>query len=587
MSKPSQSAPKPAATSKELDRLRIRVHQLESMLAPLAKRTAKAEWLLAKKRAELDNYRLRKGMRLLDATTDFIKRPTQPIAYSKRMAAALKAIPKPKIPTNPPPLKQAFAEAEIITKLEYQNLNSRLVYPQLRLGYIGSFPFPGVALGIDLAHTDWELELSKGLDAILITVAPSKTAQKILDAAKAQKIAIIDWPLIELPPGVDLRRYNPINWQRLPSPLVMVPGRSGIESDALLAEVSSLTVVRPGSANLLELAGRALCAICLPSQFTNEAAFTQQVLELMAIGVPVLTPPHPLLGKVVAKPYLLTVHNNSELKKLLKQLDDNDWRERWSVGCRRYAALEHSLQSRLESLMKTLNIDLPAAVVSILLCTSRPHNIIAALKQVAAQSHPHKELVLILHGDNFPLASIKTELKKLDFPTRLLQKPSSAIFGECLNAGLDAASGTFITKMDDDDIYGPNHLLDLLAAYRYTGADIVGKWSNFVHFAASNKTISWYVEQEERFGGHLPGATMLMRRDFLTRYRFGRVRRAVDSDLRDRVVADGGQLYSTHRYNFVRVRHDSNTYRSYTNKDYLALSSGKKRRGLDLKEVFV
>ncbi len=46
----------------------------------------------------------------------------------------------------------------------------------------------------------------------------------------------------------------------------------------------------------------------------------------------------------------------------------------------------------------------------------------------------------------------------------------------------------------------------------------------------------------------------------LRRFRFQRVRRHVDTDLLLRIRSAGGSLYSTHRFNFTRVRHDSHTF---------------------------
>jgi hypothetical protein len=135
--------------------------------------------------------------------------------------------------------------------------------------------------------------------------------------------------------------------------------------------------------------------------------------------------------------------------------------------------------------------------------------------------------------------------------------------------------------MDDDDHYGPHHLTDLITAHTYSNADITGKWGNIVYLSSHELTIDYRVDQEERFGTHLPGATMLIERTKLAEYRFARVSRQVDSTLWKRLIDDGSQLYSTHRFNFIRVRHSDHTYERSI-EGFLANSTGRIRSGLDI-----
>jgi len=155
------------------------------------------------------------------------------------------------------------------------------------------------------------------------------------------------------------------------------------------------------------------------------------------------------------------------------------------------------------------------------------------------------------------------------------------IFGDALNKGLDQATGTYITKMDDDDHYGPNHITDLITAHTYSNADITGKWGNIVYLEGSDLTLDYQTDREEQFGTHLPGATMFMERELLQRYRFGRVNRRIDSTLWRRMRRDGRRLYSTHRHNFIRVRHTDHTY-NRGDEAFLATCTGDLRKGLDL-----
>lgn len=81
--------------------------------------------------------------------------------------------------------------------------------------------------------------------------------------------------------------------------------------------------------------------------------------------------------------------------------------------------------------------------------------------------------------------------------------------GDCLNKAVAAATRDFITKMDDDDLYGENYLADQVAALRFSGATIVGKQAHYMYLADSNATLLRFAEREHRFTNMVMGPTML------------------------------------------------------------------------------
>ena len=78
-------------------------------------------------------------------------------------------------------------------------------------------------------------------------------------------------------------------------------------------------------------------------------------------------------------------------------------------------------------------------------------------------------------------------------------------------------TGTLLTKMDDD-VYGADHLWDLVLAREYSGAQLVGKRLEFVYLAASDRTLRWFNGGGERYQtSALAGGTLLIARDGLDR----------------------------------------------------------------------
>lgn len=161
------------------------------------------------------------------------------------------------------------------------------------------------------------------------------------------------------------------------------------------------------------------------------------------------------------------------------------------------------------------------------------------------------------------------------------------MFGDNLNSALDSASGFYVTKMDDDDYYGPNHLNDLLAAYEFSRATVVGKWTNVTYLEDKDLVVTFSGGREEKYVQHLPGATLFTITDLLRRVRFGHVNRAIDSELYRRLEAKGGIFYSTHSLNFIRVRHDNGHTYDTSIEDFIAHSYTKPIKRLEKELYFV
>ena len=67
-------------------------------------------------------------------------------------------------------------------------------------------------------------------------------------------------------------------------------------------------------------------------------------------------------------------------------------------------------------------------------------------------------------------------------PRGLRYRLSEPVQLSTLPEPLTFASGVYVTKMDDDDFYGPSYISDLLLAALESRADITGKKATFFHF---------------------------------------------------------------------------------------------------------
>jgi hypothetical protein len=514
-----------------------------------------------------------------------------------------------------------------------------LPYPHLRVAHAGQLSMFGmVASHFPVGTAEFEKGLEKGFDMLLVEPGVDDPVDKLdsatLDQIREAGIPMLwivrspthlddsrlgqaDLVLAEDPdladqasdrgletlliqPSVDDTIHNPIGWKQAPkNGLMVIADHPGIDNhlDTLIPAQDQISLYgpslpglepahhnpeRPIGTNQAQQAKNHLAAYTTPQLTATPTSHTQLVLELTAAGTPVITPPDPTLDQLLDGHYL-TATNSQELQAHLETLQHPPTRERHSIPARRHIHTHHTRKHRFEQILTHLDIPTnPTPRISILLATKRPDYIEHALQSVTSQNWENKELLLLLHGpENFDLPHIQQLTNQLPYPTHIIPCPDAWTLGDCLNTGLDHATGTYITKMDDDDHYGPNHLTDLTTAHTYSNADITGKWGNITYLEKENLTIDWHADKQEAFVTHIPGATMLMKRSLLSRYRLSRVSQGEDSLLFRSVSRDGGDLYSTHRFNFVRVRHGDHSF-ARSNAEFLADSSGQLRVGLDL-----
>jgi len=70
--------------------------------------------------------------------------------------------------------------------------------------------------------------------------------------------------------------------------------------------------------------------------------------------------------------------------------------------------------------------------------------------------------VLGLHGEGFE--DVERHVAELPHQVKVLRISASESLSAVLNAAVETSNGTLLTKMDDDDVYGTDHLWDLVLA---------------------------------------------------------------------------------------------------------------------------
>ena len=347
-------------------------------------------------------------------------------------------------------------------------------------------------------------------------------------------------------PAFDPERINPIGWQRVP--------RRGVGALGSLAALPAGSpadhTIRRRDRDTFRSVRYLEDVAAYHSDVTTRAA---TLASLAGMGVVV---------HVADEDRALEARLGSELYGLMsvpRILDaDLDGRELLSIRMRRAALREHSLRARARQIIGAGLPDPPALPeVSVLAATKRPEMVPGLLATVGAQTYPRLELVLVLHGDGFG-ASIEETVAGLGMAARVLRVDGRHRFGTVLNRAVAVSGGTLLTKIDDDDLYSEEHIWDLVLAHEYSGAELVAKGSEFVYLARSDRTIHRFCGKGEVASQviSVAGGTMLIsRHDLDAAGGWRRVPRGVDVALIEDVRRAGGQVYRTHGFGYVLVRH--------------------------------
>ncbi len=391
----------------------------------------------------------------------------------------------------------------------------------------------------------------------------------VADSAKAGEAALRGAPVERRPAVAVLAGMAPLARVQAFNPEAVNPIGWSAGSEPEPASVRSLLSLARGSIFSLWLGGELLAELRAPHHLTDSAADYRDAVQragalaaLAGAGVVVrIDAPDPQLAETLG-PALHDLMASDDVAGA-----DAHRREQLSIEMRRCALRDHSLRSRARQVLSAAGVSARPPEVSILAPTRRPDRVADVISTAARQTYPRLELVLALHGDGFDSdAEIEELAGELGHPLQIVRVDSTENLGGVLRAAAEAAGGSLLTKMDDDDYYGAEHLWDLVLAHEYSRAELIGKSAEYVYLERLNTTVrdqnrQRFSERYIPFVGVSGGVLMISRHDLEAAGGWRRVPRRVDIALAHDVTLAGGRIYWTHGAGYLRVRHgDEHTW---------------------------
>ena len=239
----------------------------------------------------------------------------------------------------------------------------------------------------------------------------------------------------------------------------------------------------------------------------------------------------------------------------------------------------HCLADRLNQISSDLGLQVHfgrrPAKVACLLVTMRPELLPACLERFRADCYPHKELVVVLHGEGWSVEDARALIRPGE-EISIFQLGKEQSLGNCLNFAASQSDAEYWAKFDDDDLYGPNYLSDIMLYRRATDFSLGGKTAAFIYSQADDEILwdaryaserAWQFRRAGRGERvHIAGGTLIGKREVLETVPFSDVRRrGSDTDLLRRADEAGFDFVSFDFFNFALFRSGAEGFHTWNN----------------------
>lgn len=280
----------------------------------------------------------------------------------------------------------------------------------------------------------------------------------------------------------------------------------------------------------------------------SRTMFSRRVFEILASGTNLVTTYSEGIENMFGTLVAFTTSMEETRMNLSMLLNSTEHSERLGLLGIREVHAKHLYKHRFNTILEKIGVEHlvnKGFGVSIISCLKDDQSVQRLVETFKSQKLKDKELVIILKQ-----GAIHWDAKlNLDPNVSIFLIPEDKTTGDCLNFTLEKAKYDYISFFDTENYYGPNFLTDLMNAFSYTDADIIGKDCYFTYCEHTKLLVLKNSNQENKFVTLLGSEAMIIKKTLLHNV----ILREVEFDyFFIECVKKGFKIYSADKYNFIK-----------------------------------
>jgi len=279
--------------------------------------------------------------------------------------------------------------------------------------------------------------------------------------------------------------------------------------------------------------------------------FSRRVLEILASGTCVISSYSKGIEEMLGSDIIRLSSSAEETRKYLNELLQNEeLMEKLAHQGMRRVLKKHTYENRLKDLTKKigLNIYIESNAdkgVSVIAFADSEESIKSIKESYFRQEQAEKELFILFNKNNCNAEKWGEEIKK----------HNNIFFYDRFVFNIEKTKYDYIAILDDTCFYGKHYLGDLMMAFDYTSAGIVGKNAYYVYLEGDKELLLKNPHTEHCYTSTLSGSTFLIKKEVFKKVQFDKemITGKKENFLKDCIDA-GFKIYSADKYNFAEIK---------------------------------
>lgn len=283
--------------------------------------------------------------------------------------------------------------------------------------------------------------------------------------------------------------------------------------------------------------------------------FSRRVFEVLASGTNLISSYSLGIKKKFNNIVPLSRSEEDTKKHLEKLLNDDEYSERLRLLGVREVYSKHLYKHRFGQILKQVSIENneKESGVSIITWTNSKRDLKNILKNYVRQKWSKKELIIILNKENENI-NVWREKEKINKNISMYTLADESDLDLYIKRAIENSKYKFIAKFNDIDYYAPHYLTDLMLAFDYTGADIVGKQSIYSYLIEEKELAICFPEKENKFSDMVCDGAFIFKKRILNKVIYSSADRKGHLLFIRNCLASGHKIYVSNRYNYAQIK---------------------------------